>query len=102
MISVDTFEEMLEKISDHDFLLKVIQADVILSKSNPIEDDLKEPGNFVRRLVSETYHNDIGEAHYNYAVELFNYEQLKVLNGLGGSVAVFPERQAGSGSLTKN
>jgi hypothetical protein len=34
-------------------------------------------------------------------VELFNYEQLKVLNGLGGSVAVFPERQAGSGTENK-
>lgn len=94
MISVDTFEEMLEKISDHDFILKVIQAGVILSKSRPIEDDFKEKGNFVRRLVSENYHNEIYEEHYNYAVELFNYEQLKELNGLGGSFAVFPERQA--------
>lgn len=98
MLSVETFEEMLEKIPDRDFILKVIQAGVILSKSRIIKNDVKKKGNFLRRLVDENYHNDIHEEHYNYAIELFNYEQLKALGGLGGSTAAFPERVVESGT----
>jgi len=100
MFNVETFEEMLDKIPDRDFILKVIQAEVILTKSEPIEDDFKERGNFVRRLTEDNYHNGILEEHYNYAVELFEYEQLKEIRGLGGCNPKFPERKIGGVTKT--
>lgn len=94
MITNETFIEMLEKIDDKDFILKVIQANVILCKSAPIEEDFESPGNYVQRLVIENAHNDIKKEHYDYALDIFEYENFKSLEGLGSSKPKFPLRKS--------
>jgi len=93
MIQVDTFLEMLREINDLDFILKVIQAEVVIAKGTIIDEDLKIHGNYVRRLEMDNYHNGLRMEHYQYALKIFDYEQMKSLGGLGGSQVIFPKRQ---------
>jgi len=94
MIQEDTFREMLEKIDDKDFILKTIQADVILTKATLQESDYDKEGNFVKRLSEENCHNDITPEHYNYAVSLFTYQNCKSLSMISGNTEFsLPEKK---------
>ena len=85
MINVSTFQEMLKSCNDLDFVLKVIQADVILSKSRPKKRDYTTKDGFLNRLIEKHSHNDIEKKHYDAAIRLYTYQAIKDLGGLGGS-----------------
>ena len=91
MINVDTFKMLYDAFEDKDYVLKVIQANVIMSKSAIEPSDMQAEGNFLKRLVAENAHNGILKEHYDFAVELYIYQEIKDLNGLGGSKAIFPK-----------
>jgi hypothetical protein len=90
MINAETFEEMLsqERLS-RDCILKTIQADVILTKSEPLDSDL-EHGNYIKRLVLENQHNGLKKEHYDNAVDLYEYQGIKALKSLFGQDQKFP------------
>lgn len=78
MITVGTFEEMLQNWSS-EFVLKVLQADVLMAKSKPIGTDY-EGDNFIDRLVEENSHNDIKKIHYLAVSDLHVYQCNKELS----------------------
>lgn len=95
MINEETFKEMLSHFPDDaDFVLKVVQADVILTKSTPKNEhyDKTPEETYVEYLVREHAHNGITKNHYDFAVALSIYQNMKDLNGLGGSNPKFPEK----------
>ena len=95
MIEEETFKKMLTNFPDDmDFVLKVIQADVIASKTTPKDEHL-DPNSgesYLDFLVKSSHHNNITIEHYNFAVELYEYQCFKMLGGLGGSNPAFPKR----------
>lgn len=95
MIEEETFKEMLTNFPDDmDFVLKVVQADAIASKTKPKPRHLSPNSNesYLDFLVKSSRHNNVTREHYNFAGELYEYQCFKMLNGLGGSAPVFPKR----------
>jgi hypothetical protein len=92
VLRTDTFEEMLEKIHDKDFILKVIQAGVVLCKSKPLASEMVSGSpTFLKRVVDENEHNDLEEKHYLAFIDLFYYEAAKDFSDLNkDNPAMFP------------
>ena len=93
MINTETFNELINNVPP-DFALKVVQANVIASKTKPIDSDFDGDGRFLARLITENAHNGITKEHYDFAVELYTYQSIKAFNRLGGSKAIFPKHNA--------
>jgi len=92
MINKETFEEMLEKIPDKDFILKVLIADVLIIKTGCTDEEWDrgcdgKPSGYSERVVEENSHNGITLEHINYALELESYTDCKKF---GHGVYTFP------------
>lgn len=91
MINKETFSELMEKYPYEycwDFILKSIQADVILSKTKVTK---KNMNCFLETIIKDNAHNNIEKCHYEYAIELYTFQCMLKMKGIGGCNPVLPQ-----------
>jgi len=87
MISLETFQEMTERIDDLDFIVKVVQANVLLCTNFAFKS--------LDELVCDYAYHGLTEEHFDFALEISMYEVDKSLKDWTDCKPKFPSRKKG-------